>query len=71
MKKIVLSLLTLSLLFSSHTATAAPKPIVAKAMVALNLAAPVTVDTKMLVLGSSIVLLNDSSVRAIGSDGVE
>ena len=71
MKKIVLSLLTLSLLFSSHTATAAPKPIVAKAMVALNLAAPVTADTKMLVLGSSIVLLNDSSVRAIGSDGVE
>jgi hypothetical protein len=70
-KKIVLSLLTLSLLFSSHTATAAPKPIVAKAMVALNLAAPVTADTKMLVLGSSIVLLNDSSVRAIGSDGVE
>ena len=71
MKKIVLSLLTLSLLFSSHTATAAPKPIVAKAMVALNLAAPITADTKMLVLGSSIVLLNDSSVRAIGSDGVE
>ena len=71
MKKIVLSLLTLSLLFSSHTATAAPKPIVAKAMVALNLAAPVTADTKILVLGSSIVLLNDSSVRAIGSDGVE
>ena len=71
MKKIVLSLLTLSLLFSSHTATAAPKPIVAKAMVALNLAAPITVDTKMLVLGSSIVLLNDSSVRAIGSDGIE
>jgi hypothetical protein len=70
-KKIVLSLLTLSLLFSSHTATAAPKPIVAKAMVALNLAAPITVDTKMLVLGSSIVLLNDSSVRAIGSDGIE
>ena len=71
MKKIVLSLLTLSLLFSSHTATAAPKPIVAKAMVAINLAAPITADTKMLVLGSSIVLLNDSSVRAIGSDGVE
>ena len=71
MKKIVLSLLTLSLLFNPYTATAAPKPIVAKAMVALNLAAPVTVDTKMLVLGSSIVLLNDSSVRAIGSDGVE
>ena len=71
MKKLVLSLLTLSLLFSSHTATAAPKPIVAKAMVAINLAAPITADTKMLVLGSSIVLLNDSSVRAIGSDGVE
>ncbi len=71
MKKIVVSLLSLSLIFSTQGATAAPKPITVKAMVALNLAAPVTVDTKMLVVGSSIVLLNDSSVRAIGSDGIE
>ena len=71
MKKIVVSLLSLSLIFSTQGATAAPKPITVKAMVALNLAAPVTVDTKMFVVGSSIVLLNDSSVRAIGSDGVE
>ena len=71
MKKIVVSLLSLSLIFSTQGATAAPKPITVKAMVALNLAAPVTVDTKMFVVGSSIVLLNDSSVRAIGSDGIE
>ena len=71
MKKIVVSLLSLSLIFYTQGATAAPKPITVKAMVALNLAAPVTVDTKMFVVGSSIVLLNDSSVRAIGSDGIE
>ena len=71
MKKLVVSLLSLSLIFSTQSATAAPKPIVVKEMVAINLAAPVTVDTKMLVVGSSIVLLNDSSVRAIGADGVE
>ena len=71
MKKIVVSLLSLSLIFSTQGATAAPKPVTVKAMVALNLAAPVTVDTKMFVVGSSIVLLNDSSVRAIGSDGIE
>lgn len=71
MKKIVVSLLSLSLIFSTQGATAAPKPITVKAMVALNLAAPVTVDTKMFVVGSSIVLLNDSSVRAIGPDGIE
>ena len=71
MKKLVVSLLSLSLIFSTQSATAAPKPIVVKEMVAINLAAPVTVDTKMLVIGSSIVLLNDSSVRAIGADGVE
>ena len=71
MKKIVVSLLSLSLIFSTQGATAAPKSITVKAMVALDLAAPVTVDTKMFVVGSSIVLLNDSSVRAIGSDGVE
>jgi hypothetical protein len=70
-KKLVVSLLSLSLIFSTQSATAAPKPIVVKEMVAINLAAPVTVDTKMLVIGSSIVLLNDSSVRAIGADGVE
>jgi hypothetical protein len=70
-KKLVVSLLSLSLIFSTQSATAAPKPIVVKEMVAINLAAPVNVDTKMLVIGSSIVLLNDSSVRAIGADGVE
>ena len=71
MKKLVVSLLSLSLIFSTQSATAAPKPIVVKEMVAINLASPVTVDTKMLVIGSSIVLLNDSSIRAIGADGVE
>ena len=71
MKKLVVSLLSLSLIFSTQSATAAPKPIVVKEMVAINLAAPVTVDAKLLVIGSSIVLLNDSSVRAIGADGVE
>ena len=71
MKKLVVSLLSLSLICSTQSATAAPKPIVVKEMVAINLASPVTVDTKMLVIGSSIVLLNDSSVRAIGADGVE
>ena len=71
MKKLVVSLLSLLLICSPQSATAAPKPIVVKEMVAINLAAPVTVDTKMLVIGSSIVLLNDSSVRAIGADGVE
>lgn len=71
MKKLVVSLLSLSLIYSTQSATAAPRPIVVKEMVAINLAAPVTVDTKMLVIGSSIVLLNDSSVRAIGADGVE
>jgi hypothetical protein len=40
-------------------------------MVAMNLATPITEDTKMLVVGSSIVLLNDASVRAIGADGNE
>jgi hypothetical protein len=70
-KKLVVSLLSLSLICSTQSATAAPKPIVVKEMVAINLASPVTVDTKMLVIGSSIVLLNDSSVRAIGADGVE
>ena len=71
MKKLVVSLLSLLLICSTQSATAAPKPIVVKEMVAINLASPVTVDTKMLVIGSSIVLLNDSSVRAIGADGVE
>jgi hypothetical protein len=70
-KKIVLSLLTFSLLINPYTAAAAPKPIIAKEMVAINLAAPISTDTKMLVVGSSIILLNDSSVHAIGADGVE
>ena len=71
MKRFVLSLVTLSLVFTSQSASAAPKPVVAKEMVAINLATPISVDTKMLVVGSSIVLLNDASVRAIGADGVE
>ena len=71
MKRFVLPLVTLSLVFTSQSASAAPKPVVAKEMVAINLATPISVDTKMLVVGSSIVLLNDASVRAIGSDGVE
>ncbi len=71
MKRFVLPLVTLTLVFTSQSASAAPKPVVAKEMVAINLATPVSVDTKMLVVGSSIVLLNDASVRAIGADGVE
>ena len=71
MKRFAAALLTLPLVFSVHTANAAPKPIVAKEMVAINLAAPITTDTKMLVVGTSIVLLNDSAVRAIGAEGVE
>jgi len=70
-KRFSVLLLTLPLVFSSQSASAAPKPIVVKAMVAMNLATPITLDTKMLVVGSSIVLLNDSSVRAIGADGTE
>ena len=71
MKRFVLPLVTLSLVFTSQSASAAPKPVVAKEMVAINLATPISVDTKMLVVGSSIVLLNGASVRAIGADGVE
>jgi len=70
-KRFVVALITLPLLFSSYSASGAPKPIVVKEMVAINLASPLTADTKMLVVGSSIVLLNDSVVRAIGADGVE
>lgn len=71
MKRFSVLLLTLPLVFSSQSASAAPKPVVVKTMVAMNLATPITLDTKMLVVGSSIVLLNDSSVRAIGADGIE
>ena len=71
MKRFAVALLTLPLIFSSQIASAAPKPINVKAMVAMNLATPVTPDTKMLVAGPLIVLLNDSSVRAIGADGAE
>ena len=71
MKRFAVALLTLPLIFSSQLASAAPKPVVVKAMVAMNLATPITPDTKMLVVGSSIVLLDDSSIRAIGSDGNE
>ena len=71
MKKVFVILLSLLFIFSTSSAFAAPKPIVAKEMVAINLVEPVTAETKMLVVGSSIVLLNDSSVRAIGADGVE
>ena len=71
MKRFAVALITLPLLFSSEIAQAAPKPIVVKAMVAMNLATPITAETKMLVVGPSIVLLDDSSVRAIGADGNE
>lgn len=71
MKRFSVLLLTLPLIFSSQSASAAPKPIGVKAMVAMDLATPITVDTKMLVVGSLIVLLNDSSVRAMGADGAE
>ena len=71
MKRFAVAILTLPLIFSAQSSNAATKLIVAKEMVALNLAAPVSADTKMLVVGSSIVLLNESSVRAIGADGVE
>lgn len=71
MKRFFVLLLTLPLVFSSQSASAVPKPIVARAMVAMNLSTPITVDTKMLVVGPLIVLLNDSSVRAIGEDGAE
>ena len=71
MKRFFVLLLTLPLVFSSQSASAVPKPIVARAMVAMNLSTPITVDTKMLVVGPLIVLLNDSSVRAIGADGAE
>lgn len=71
MKRFAVALLTLPLVFSSTQAIAAPKPVVVKEMSAINLAAPITADTKMLVVGASIVLLNDSNVRAIGADGVE
>jgi len=70
-KRFAVALLTLPLIFSSQIASAAPKPVVVKAMVAMNLATPITPDTKMLLVGPSIVLLNDSSVRAIGADGNE
>ena len=71
MKRFAVALLTLPLIFSSQIASAAPKPINVKAMVAMNLGTPITPDTKMLVAGPLIVLLNDSSVRAIGADGAE
>lgn len=71
MKRFAVALLALPLIFSAQNASAVTKPIVVKQMVAINLAVPVTSDTKMLIVGSSIVLLNESSVRAIGADGVE
>ncbi|MFM2145064.1 MAG: hypothetical protein RI899_852 [Actinomycetota bacterium] len=71
MKRFLVLLVTFPLIFSFQSAVAAPKPVVVKPMVAMNLATPITEDTKMLVVGSSIVLLNDASVRAIGADGNE
>ena len=71
MKRLVGLLLTLPILFISQSASAAPKPIVVKSMAALNLATPISADTKMLVVGSSIVLLNESSIRALDSNGAE
>jgi len=70
-KRFSVLFITLPLIFSFQSASAAPKAIVVKEMVAMNLATPITADTKMLVVGSSIVLLNDASVRAIGADGSE
>jgi len=70
-KRFLVLFITLPLIFSFQSASAVPKPVAVKAMVALNLATPITADTKMLVVGSSIVLLNDASVRAIGADGNE
>jgi hypothetical protein len=70
-KRFLVLLVTFPLIFSFQSAVAAPKPVVVKPMVAMNLATPITEDTKMLVVGSSIVLLNDASVRAIGADGNE
>ena len=69
MKRFAVALLTIPFIFSSQSASAAPKSIVVKEMVAINLATPITPDTKMLVVGPSIILLNDSAVRAIGADG--
>jgi hypothetical protein len=70
-KRFVVAFLTLPLIFSSFNANAAPKSIVVKEMVAINLATPITSDTKMLAVGPSIVLLNSSTVWAIGADGAE
>jgi hypothetical protein len=70
-KRFFVLALILPVIFSSQSASAVPKPVAVKAMVAINLATPITADTKMLVVGSSIVLLNDASVRAIGADGSE
>ena len=71
MKRFVVLFATLPLVFSLQNAVAAPKPVLVKPMVAINLVNPIAADTKILVVGSSIVLLNDSSVRAIGADGAE
>ena len=71
MKRQVGLLLVLPILLTPQSATAAPKPIVVKPMVSLNLAASISADTKMLIVGSSIILLNESSIRALGSDGAE
>jgi hypothetical protein len=70
-KRFFVLLLTLPLIFSSLQANAAPKPIAVKEMVAINLATSITTDTKMLVVGSSIILLSDSSIWSISADGVE
>jgi len=70
-KRFTVALLTVPLIFSSLQANAAPKPIAVKEMVSINLATPITADSKMLLVGTSIVLLNESSIWAIGADGVE
>ena len=71
MKRLAAALLTLPLVFVSQQAGAVTKPVAAKEMVAINLATPITANTKMQILGSSIVLLNDSTIWAIGADGIE
>jgi hypothetical protein len=70
-KRLVAVLLILPLVFVSQYAGAVTKPVAAKEMVAINLATPISANTKMHILGSSIVLLNDSTIWAIGADGIE
>ena len=71
MKRLTAALLTLPLVFVSQPAGAATKPVAAKEMIPINLSTPITANTKMHILGSTIVLLDDSTLWAIGADGLE